>query len=99
MTRPEAKARAEALGAKVTDSVSKKTDLVVIGVDAGSKARKATELGGRTVSETEWRELAGLGQACRARNERLPSRGPGQPWCAKGGPVPGGGAAACMAGA
>jgi DNA ligase (NAD+) len=61
MTRPEAKARAEALGAKVTDSVSKKTDLVVVGVDAGSKARKATELGVRTVSETEWRELAGLG--------------------------------------
>ena len=61
MTRPEAKARAEALGAKVTDSVSKKTDLVVVGVDAGSKARKATELGVRTVRETEWRELAGLG--------------------------------------
>ena len=49
------------LGAKVTDSVSKKTDLVVVGADAGSKARKATELGVRTVSETEWRELAGLG--------------------------------------
>ncbi len=60
MTRPEAKARAEALGAKVTDSVSKKTDLVVVGADAGSKARKATELGVRTISETEWRELAGL---------------------------------------
>jgi DNA ligase (NAD+) len=61
MTRPEAKARAEAMGAKVTDSVSKKTDLVVVGADAGSKARKATELGVRTVTETEWRELAGLG--------------------------------------
>jgi DNA ligase (NAD+) len=60
MTRPEAKARAEALGAKVTDSVSKKTDLVVVGADAGSKARKATELGVRTITETEWRELAGL---------------------------------------
>jgi DNA ligase (NAD+) len=59
MTRPEAKARAEALGAKVTDSVSKKTDLVVVGADAGSKARKATELGVRTVTEAEWRELAG----------------------------------------
>ncbi|HUB44838.1 MAG TPA: NAD-dependent DNA ligase LigA [Acetobacteraceae bacterium] len=61
MTRPEAKARAEALGAKVTDSVSKKTDLVVVGADAGSKARKATELGVRTITEQEWRELAGLG--------------------------------------
>ena len=61
MTRPEAKARAERLGAKVTDSVSKKTDLVVVGADAGSKARKATELGVRTITEQEWRELAGLG--------------------------------------
>jgi DNA ligase (NAD+) len=60
MTRPEAKARAEALGAKVTDSVSKKTDLVVVGADAGSKARKATELGVRTITEQEWRELAGV---------------------------------------
>jgi DNA ligase (NAD+) len=59
MTRPEAKARAEALGAKVTDSVSKKTDLVVVGADAGSKARRATELGVRTVTEAEWRELSG----------------------------------------
>ena len=60
MTRPEAKARAEALGAKVTDSVSKKTDLVVVGADAGSKARKATELGVMTITEQEWRELAGM---------------------------------------
>ena len=60
MTRPEAKARAEALGAKVTDSVSARTDLVVFGADPGSKARKATELGVRTVTEAEWRELAGL---------------------------------------
>ena len=60
MTRPEAKARAEALGAKVTDSVSKKTDLVVLGADAGSKAKKAAELGVRAVSEGEWREMAGL---------------------------------------
>ena len=42
-------------------AVSKKTDPVVVGADAGSKARKATELGVRTASETEWRELAGLG--------------------------------------
>jgi DNA ligase (NAD+) len=60
MTRPEAKARAEALGAKVTDTVSKKTDLVVVGTDAGSKARRAAELGVKTVTEPEWRTLAGL---------------------------------------
>ncbi len=57
MTRPEAKARAEALGAKVTDSVSKRTDLVVLGADAGSKAKKAAELGVRTVTEAEWRQM------------------------------------------
>jgi DNA ligase (NAD+) len=60
MTRPEAKARAESLGAKVTDTVSKKTDLVVVGADAGSKARRAAELGVKTVTEAEWRELAGI---------------------------------------
>ena len=58
MTRPEAKTRAEAMGAKVTDSVSKKTDLVIVGTDAGSKARRAAELGVRTVTEQEWRALA-----------------------------------------
>ena len=62
MTRPEAKARAEALGAKVTDSVSKKTDLVVTGADAGSKARRAAELEVRTVTEAEWRALAGFAE-------------------------------------
>ncbi|RAI59253.1 NAD-dependent DNA ligase LigA [Roseicella frigidaeris] len=60
MTRPEAEARAEALGAKVTKSVSKRTDFVVIGADAGSKATKAAELGLRTLTEAEWRALAGL---------------------------------------
>ena len=61
MTRPEAEARAETLGAKVTKSVSKKTDFVVVGADAGSKAAKAAELGVRVLSEPEWRDLAGLG--------------------------------------
>ena len=57
MSRQEAKAQAELLGARVTDSVSKKTDLVVLGADAGSKAKRAAELGVRTVSEAEWREM------------------------------------------
>ena len=60
MSRPEAKARAQALGAKVTDSVSARTDLVVVGEDAGSKARKAAALGVRTITEAEWRALAGM---------------------------------------
>ena len=60
MTRPEAKAMAERMGAKVTDTVSKKTDIVVLGTDAGSKARKAAELGLATIDEAGWRDLAGL---------------------------------------
>jgi DNA ligase (NAD+) len=59
MTRAEAKATAEALGAKVAGSVSGNTDYVIVGADAGSKARKATELGVSTLSEAEWRQLAG----------------------------------------
>ncbi len=58
MTREAAKARAEELGAKVTDSVSKKTSLVVVGENAGSKARKAAELGIQTLSEEEWVKLS-----------------------------------------
>ena len=59
MTRHEAKARAEALGAKVAGSVSKKTDYVVVGADAGSKAKKAAELNIPMLSEEEWQTLIG----------------------------------------
>ena len=59
MTRPEAKARAESLGAKVAGSVSAKTDYVICGADAGSKAAKARELGVTILSEEEWCALVG----------------------------------------
>ncbi len=57
MGRDEAKAKAEALGAKVAGSVSAKTDILVAGADAGSKRAKAEALGVKVISEADWLEI------------------------------------------
>jgi DNA ligase (NAD+) len=59
MTRPEAKARAEALGAKVSGSVSKKTDLVIAGPGAGSKRAQAEKLDIDVIDEDAWLKMIG----------------------------------------
>lgn len=59
MTRNEAKARAEAMGAKVAGSVSKRTDLVVAGPGAGSKLKNAEAFGVKVISEDDWLSLIG----------------------------------------
>ena len=59
MTREEAKAMAERLGAKVAGSVSKKTDLVVAGPGAGSKLKEAEKHGVKVIDEASWLALVG----------------------------------------
>ena len=65
MSREEAREAARAAGATVTDSVSKKTTLLVVGAEAGSKLKKAQDLGVRIADETEFLQLLGRGGSAR----------------------------------
>ena len=59
LTREAATAMIEAAGGKVSGSVSKKTDFVLAGVEAGSKLDKAQELGVKIINEAEFKEMSG----------------------------------------
>jgi DNA ligase (NAD+) len=70
MTREEATAKIEAAGGKVTGSVSRKTDFVLAGADAGSKLEKARELGVKIISEAEFLKLIGTNPAASNANQK-----------------------------